>query len=266
MSKKSKVLEEIYNICVQKNDFVFHNDLVKDISKKHEFGNPFDATKIDNKSKLPKILIDNDMAPIHLGSGSHKYIKGIDKVFHHFEPIQETIEWQYNKSLLNLLNTSESNILSIANNQRILHKFVFNKDNELNDVDIIKRPKTYFPHRTKTSFSYNFGPDIKIDLSSIQIEIDLTIEFQGVVSIFEAKNGKPTNFNIYQLYHPFLYYYMAKQIPEIDGKIKEIICVYLVRRSIKKVQHLNLWAYTFENPLDITSIKFLKSRCYKLIQ
>ena len=27
--------------------------------------------------------------------------------------------------------------------------------------DISKRPKTYFPHRTKTSFEYNFGKDIK---------------------------------------------------------------------------------------------------------
>ncbi len=265
MSKKAEVLTEIFLKCQKDKNYIFDNELVKDVSKKYKFGNPFDATKIDNKSRLPKILLENDFAVIHLGNGKHQFIKGINKIYHDFEPINKTIDWQYKKSILNLLNTSESNILSVANNQRILHHFLFEKDNELNDIDIIKRPKTYFPHRTKTSFKYNFGKDITIDLTKIQIEIDLTIEFQGTVGVFEAKNGKPTNFNIYQIYHPFLYYHNAKQLSEIQGKIEKIICVYLVRQKIKKVQHINLWAYTFENPLDITSIKLLKSVCYKLI-
>jgi len=29
---------------------------------------------------------------------------------------------------------------------------------------------------------------------------------------------------------------------------------------------LKLWAYTFENPLDITTIKFLKSTSYILVE
>ena len=45
MSTKQKVLSEIYRICLKQNDFVFDNDLVKRISKKHKFANPFDATK-----------------------------------------------------------------------------------------------------------------------------------------------------------------------------------------------------------------------------
>jgi len=155
MSRKSKkitVLTELFEICKQRNDFVFHNDLVKDVCRKHGFGNPFDVTKIDNKNQLPKTLLDNDFALIHLGKGKHQFIKGIHKVFHEFEPIQTTVVWPYKKSLLNEYNTSESNILSVANNQRILHHFLFGKDTEFDSLDITKRPKTYFPHRTKTSF------------------------------------------------------------------------------------------------------------------
>jgi hypothetical protein len=264
MNKKDQVLTEIFKICQKRNNYVFHNDLVKDVSKKVGFGNPFDATKIDNKDKLPQILLDNDSAVIHLGNGKHQFIKGIDKVYHDFEPIQETLQWTYKKSLLNEYNSSESNILSVANNQRILHHFLFGKDTEFDSIDISQRPKTYFPHRTKTSFAYNFGKDLFIELENIQIEIDLTIEFQGTIGVFEGKNGKPDSFAVYQIYHPFLYYYKANQLSELQGKIKEIYGVYVVRTIENGLTNLKIWAYTFENPLDITSIKFVKSACYQL--
>lgn len=264
-SKKNQVIEELFKICNKKNNFEFHNDLVKDVCKKVGFGNPFDVTKLDNKTKLPDILVKNDCAIIHIGSGFHKFIKGINKVFHDFEPIQKTIDWNYKKSLLNQYNSSESNILSVANNQRILQHFLFEQDTEFEDVDIIKRPKTYFPHRTKTSFEYNFGNDVKLEMKNIQIEVDLTIEFQGTIGVFEGKNGKPNSFSIYQIYHPFLYYYNANKKTELKGKIKNVFCVYVVREKTKTHDTIKLWAYTFKNPFDITSIKFIKSCSYKLI-
>ncbi len=165
---------------------------------------------------------------------------------------------------LNEYNSSESNILSVANNQRILHHFLLGKDTEFEDIDISKRPKTYFPHRTKTSFSYNFGSDLHLDLENIQIEIDLTIEFQGTIGVFEGKNGKPDSFAIYQIYHPFLYYHKANQLSGIQGKIKEVFGVYVVKTIENGITNLKIWAYTFENHLDITSIKFVKSVCYQL--
>jgi type I site-specific restriction-modification system R (restriction) subunit len=78
MSKKDQVLTKLFEICQKRNNYVFDNDLVKDVSKKVGFGNPFDATKIDNKVKLPQVLRDNDFAVIHLGKGRHQFIK--DKI------------------------------------------------------------------------------------------------------------------------------------------------------------------------------------------
>ncbi|MDR1898250.1 MAG: hypothetical protein LBR10_15845 [Prevotellaceae bacterium] len=264
-NKKSLVIEELFGICSKRGHYEFHNDLVKEVSKKYGFGNPFDVTKLDNKKKLPDILLRNNYSIIHIGNGNHKFIKGIDKVFHDFEPIQQKIDWEYKKSILNQYNSSESNILSVANNQRILHHFLFGKDRELNDVDILKRPKTYFPHRTKTSFEYYFGEDTKMALKNIQIEVDLTIEFQGTIGVFEGKNGRPDSFSVYQIYHPFLYYYNANKHSELKGKIKNIYGVYVVREKEQENDTLKLWAYTFENPLDITTIKFIKSASYRLI-
>lgn len=254
-NKKHLVLLDLYRHCQARNDFVFHNDLVKEISKKHKFGNPFDATKLDCSDKLPPFFRDNNIALLHLGGGNHKFIKGIDKLYHTFEPIQEYLKWSYKKSLLNEYNDSESNILSVANNQRILHDFVFGEDLDFSTLSIDKRPKTYFPHRTKSTLQYFFESQ-EITAQNQQIEIDLTLEFNGTISIFEAKNGEPKDFNIYQIYHPFLYYHSSK-LP-----INKIICCYLVR----KAERLKLWAYTFSEPLCLDSIVFLKSREYVLVR
>lgn len=252
-NKKHSVLLDLYNHCKARNDFVFHNNLVKEFCKKHKFGNPFDATKLDSSEKLPRFFIENDICLLHLGSGNHKFIKGIDKLYHTFEPIQENIKWEYKKSLLNEYNDSESNILSVANNQRILHDFLFGVDLEFEHLDISNRPKTYFPHRTKATLQYTFENET-ILAQNQQIEIDLTLEYNGIIGVFEAKNGEPKDFNIYQLYHPFLYYHNSN-LP-----IKNIICCYLVRNE----NSLKLWAYTFSEAIRLDSIKFLKSKEYIL--
>lgn len=264
INKQKLVIEKLYDICSKEKNYIFHNDLVKNVSKEIEFGNPFTATKVDNKEMLPEKLIKNDIGIIHLGNGFHKFIKGIDKLYHNFESIREHINWKYKKSLLNKFNSSESNILSVANNQRILHDFAFGIDKEFNDIDIDNRPKTYFPHRTKTNLKYKLGNEI-INANKIQIEIDLTIEFKGTIAIFEAKNKDIDNFIIYQIYHPFLYYYNAKESPLISNKIKDIICIYVNTEEIEDITYIKLWKYTFTKPNNMDSIKFINSRCYRLV-
>lgn len=259
-NKKHLVLLDLYKYCRKNNNFAFHNDLVKDISKKNKFGNPFDVTKLDSIDKLPQFFKEQDICLLHLGGGNHKFIKGINKLYHKFEKIQNSVKWEYKKSLLNQYNDSESNVLSVANNQRILHNFLFGEDSEFANIDIEKRPKTYFPHRTKTTLKYYFENE-NIIAKNQQIEIDLTIEFNGTIGIVEAKNGNIKDFNIYQIYHPFLYYYNSN-LP-----IREIICAYLVRqKDIQNRDCMKLWAYTFSKPLRLDSIKFLKSKEYVLIR
>ncbi len=121
MGKKQIVLAELFKRCELANNYVFNNDLVEEVCKTVGFKNKFDITKLDNERLLPNILVENNFAVIHLGSGWHQFITGIDKVYHRFEPIQDYLDWEYQKSLLNEYNSSESNMLSVANNQRILH-------------------------------------------------------------------------------------------------------------------------------------------------
>jgi hypothetical protein len=92
MGKKQEVITKIFQICQQKDNFEFDNDLVEEICRQIGFKNKFDVTKLDNIKLLPQELLTNDYAIIHLGSGRHGFIKGINKLYHQFEPIQESID------------------------------------------------------------------------------------------------------------------------------------------------------------------------------
>ena len=257
MGTKQDVIAEIFEICKKKGDFVFNNEMVKSICKKFDFANPFDATKLDDTSKFPKVLTEEDYFILHLGNGMHKFVKGIKNGFHIFEEVKKDkiFDWKYRKSILNELDTSESNILSVASNQRIIHDFLYE--------DIVASPKVYNARRTKMNMSYNVGKE-KIEAVNLQMEIDLTMELHGVVTIFEGKNGFPEDFAIYQLFHPFKYYSMLKK--ENKLKVEMITCCYILRKMDKGSSILRLYNYTFEDENNMSSIKLLKNAQYNLIK
>ncbi len=257
MGKKQEAITEIFKECQKQGNYEFDNDVVRTISKKVGFGNPFDVTKLDDTKKFPNILLEKDYFIIHIGGGKHKFIKGIKNGFHSFEKIikKNVFEWKYRQSILNEYDTSESNILSVGFNQRIIHDFLYD--------DIVANPKMYSSRRTKTSLNFNIGNEA-IEARNLQMEIDLTTEYNGMVTIFEGKNNFPENFAVYQLYFPFLYYYNLQIANEL--KISDINCCYLLRKKENSQSTIRIYQYTFENPLDITSIKLLKNAQYNLIK
>lgn len=257
MGTKQDVITEIFTICKKKRSYIFDNALVKQICKKYNFGNPFDATKLDDTSKFPQILLDDDYFILHLGNGRHKFVKGIKNGFHNFEKIDENniYNWKYRKSILNEFDTSESNILSVASNQRIIHDFLYE--------DIVASPKVYNSRRTKMSLNYYVGND-KVNTENLQMEIDLTLELNGIITVIEGKNGFPENFAIYQLYHPFKYYSILKKENKLD--VKQISCCYILRKRENDNSVLRLYNYVFEDENNMASIRLLKSAQYNLIK
>lgn len=257
MGTKQDVITEIFKICKKKNDFVFDNILVKKFSKKHGFGNPFDVTKLDNTSKFPETLLKNDYFIVHLGGGKHKFVKGIKHGFHVFEKIDKknTLDWKYRKSILNEFDTSESNILSVAANQKIIQDFLYE--------DITASPKVYNARRTKMGMSYCIGKE-KILFRNLQMEIDLTMELNGVVTLFEGKNDFPKDFAVYQLFNPLKYYSVLKKENKLG--IDMITGCYILRKREEENTILRLYNYTFDDENNINSIKLLKSAQYNLIK
>ena len=96
------------------------------------------------------------------------------------------------------------------------------------------------------------------------MEIDLTMEMNGIVTIFEGKNGFPNDFSVYQLFHPFVYYSKIRE--EKNLKINEITCCYILRKRIDGSSVLRFYNYTFDDVNQISSIKLLKNAEYKLLK
>ena len=249
-SKKQTVIAHLYDRCKVRGNFVFDNNEVKAVCAEVDFGNPFDATKIDNSAGLPDSMIADDVFVVHLGRGRHQFVNGIASGYHRFEPIpdERLYQWPYRRSILNNINTSESNILSVGYNQRIIHDFLYE--------DIAASPKVYGSNRTHIPLDYRIGEDA-IVASRVQVEIDFTLEYLGAITVFEAKNGAPGDFNVFQLFNPYRYYRRATESPPVTG----INCCYLLRQD----NRLRLYLYSFEDPQNPGSIRLERNAEYTLV-
>ena len=250
MSKKQTVIARLYDICKSRGNLVFTNDEVREVAASVDFRNHFDATKIDNSAGLPNPLVADDAFVVHLGQGKHQFVYGIASGYHQFEPIPEErrYQWPYRRSILNNINTSESNILSVGNNQRIIHDFLYE--------DIAASPKAYGSNRTQIPLDYRIGA-AAISVGRVQVEIDFTLEHLGVITVFEAKNGEPSDFNVFQLFNPYRYYLRVTQSLPVTA----INCCYLLRQR----DRLRLYLYSFADPQNPGSIQLERNAEYTLV-
>ena len=265
MNKKQEVIANLYTLCKERGDLTFDNDEVRRVAAEVGFRNPFDATKWDSSASLPDALRADDVFPVHLGQGRHRFVTGIDIGYHRFEDIPEErrIQWRYRRSMLNTVNTSESNIPSVGYNQHIIHDFLYD--------DIVASTKSYRSHRTTVSLDYCIG-SVNISTRKLQLKIDFTLEYQGIITAFEAKNGFPNDFNVFQLFNPLRYYLHLIDTENLRPtenlfadkclKTPVIQCCYLLRHN----ERLRLYLYTFDDPQDPGSIHLKRSAEYTLVE
>lgn len=254
-SRKQAALEKVFQATLSRGGpLVFDNDLVKQLTGK-AFSNHFDVTKQDTSAKLPRLLRDQDLFVVHLGGGKHQFVKGIKLGYHELEPISdsETIPWKGRKSILNEMDTSEANILTFTSNQRIVHDFLYE--------DVIASPNVYVPRRTKSSFTYTVGQQA-IEATAVPVETDLTLEYLGHLTVCEAKNGRPKDFAVYQLFHPIRYYLNLQRQHRLA--ITKISGMFVNRHVTDSQTLVELRLYEFTNPDDIGSIKLVKKSRYRL--
>ena len=259
IGKKKQVLANLFSSALNTGNMFFgHAELVH-ASQAVQFRNHNDAVKIDRSSLLPDSMREKDYYLIHLGEGRYRFVKSISIGYHKFESIPEKNikPWQYRRSILNQIDTSEANILSVGMNQRILHDFLYE--------DITVTPKTYNARRTKRTLSYTLNNETVI-ANNLQMELDMTCEHQKQVTIFEGKNGLPEDFAVYQLFHPFLYFRSLQENKENPIPIKVINCCYFLRQVNKQgATTIRVYLYSFaeKNP---ASINLQRCAEYQLIE
>ena len=255
MNKKQRVLGALFKHCRERGNFVFDNELVKHYCQIVDFKNPFDATKVDRFEILPEVMHEEDgYFIIHLGLGRHQFVPQIALGYHEPEVIDdsESQTWLYKPSLLNDQDTSESNIISVCYNQLILHHFLYH--------DIVAKPLLYLPQRTQITGNYTIDLQT-VTVQKLQMEMDAVLELDGAVTIIEGKNGFPTNFAVYQLFHPYLYFDGLRRGGKLP--IRSIHCCYLQRQKRKGQTRLRLHLYRFSKR-ELASIELLRKAEYIL--
>lgn len=235
----------------------FTNADVRRVAKQVDFGNPFDATKVDAREILPQSIASKGYCIAHIGKGRHAFIPEIQHWFHDFEPIAstETIQWRYRKSLLNDLDRGEASTLSLVLNQRILHDFIYE--------DVVASPKVYIPGRTRATLTYFVG-QTKLRAESQQMEMDLVLEYQGTVTVLEAKSKFLNNFAVYQIFHPVKYYLQRAQEKQIP--IAHVNACYVLKETRRGQTQVRMYLYEFGDADRLDSIRLVRKAEYHLQQ
>jgi hypothetical protein len=255
-SAKKEVLKRLFEEFRQKG--VFTNDDVKRVAQKAGFKNPFDVTKIDSKYILPEEMRNAHYCIAHIGKGEHRFLRELQHWFHDFEPIMEgeQITWRYRQSLLNDLDRGEASVISLVLNQHILHDFVYE--------DVVASPKIYIPGRTRADLDYWVGQTF-LKTQGLQMEMDLVLEYQGVVTVFEAKSKQkfPSDFAVYQLFHPAKYYYDRLREAGMPAKVN---ACYILKQSAGRGAPLRVrfYLYEFEDFDRLDSIRLVRKAEYHL--
>ena len=255
MGKKKDILDALLADCLASGDMVFDNKKVRELGEERDFTNQFDVTKLDNKKAVSPMMIERDYFLVHLGKGRHQFVSGIDLAFHRFEEMPQGAAkvWEYRQSVLNEVNTSESNILSVAGNQGVLRDFLYGDKNAAG-------VNTYGAHRTKITAAYTIG-GAAVETEQMQIEIDMTCEKDGRVTVIEGKNGFPPEFATYQIFSPHLYYLQMQERP--NSKIKEVDCCYILREKDGGDSILRMYLYAFDGA-EMASISLKQQAEYRL--
>ena len=270
--KKSRLQDELVKFCIERDGtgqdiYIFTNDDVKRLSMPIGFRNHNDATHIDSSAGLSPLMQKENLAFVHLGTNkatkdvaSHALIRGSENCFHSFENIlhNDTTFRKYQPRPLDQLNSSEANILSLIHNHGILKDFLYPQDSKAS-------PHMYMSHRTRVIPNYKINR-VSVPANLVQIEIDMTQEYHGQVTVFEGKNwqAKRNDFAIYQLFMPFRYYY--QRMIKGDISIQTIDCCYVVRKQFKNGSDIMAYLYSFREPEEMTSIYLKKAHKYELRQ
>jgi hypothetical protein len=263
LSKKQQVLERLFLQCEQKRSYKFSNSDVKQVAATVGFGNPFDATKVDSREILPQSIRQKGYCIAHIGRGRYRFIPELQNWYHDFETIlpEEVIEWRYRKSLLNDIDRGEASALSFAFNQHILHDFIYE--------DVVASPKIYVPGRSRTTIEYTVG-STHVKAENQQLEMDMVLEYQGTVTVIEAKNkafSSFTNFAVYQLFYPIKYY--LNRAKDRNISISHINACYVLRQASSRssgVIKVRLYLYEFADPDRLDSIRLVRKAEYHLKQ
>jgi hypothetical protein len=253
--RKSEIWKHIFsthNIEINNiNDYVITADQIKICHTSwYGFSNQFEPRLLcyqHTDSARPKLFKDNNIYIITITNN-------ISLTEYLLTNINIYCKLYYSEDIeiIDIDNESESLLMKLNNNN---DTFQYNNILE----SILEERILYGPLLTglhRCSFTMNLN-NKTVNVSSVQYKIDACYETINKILIIKCKfiNSKLKSFNIKQLYYPFRELYNA------TNNAKEIICLYIHKMH----DIIHIWTYTFNDYMNMNSIKCTHYQSYKLI-
>lgn len=200
--------------------------------------------KQDTREDRPKIFCDYNLFLLPIKNGCYAILKGdgymdIPEITNEIEIYHSKLDFE-----LDTLKNANSQIqhLDFAYASSLIRTF-------MNDSSLVLtiRGRKYMPN-----FNFFVG-DNKIEVSSVQTEVDAGYEGRDKIVLVEAKNSSTSNTIIRQLYYPFRQWQQHTN--------KKVITLFF-----EKTRHdiYSIWQFEFTDPDDYNSIKLVDSGKFKI--
>jgi len=247
-------------------------------SKNLNKSNPANWIPIYKKEDLSEFLLENRLMPIRSGSGEFFFYRGniiFDLTEIEFISIpNENINQIDNFIPLSLkvdFQRNENAYLNKAIAFGIINHFVENRELKVLEKELHNKNSSRLLYgqfgKIKTSFDFSFktSKGCKLINRGFQFEMDLVLESEKEILIFEAKSGEKEtkSFSLLQLYYPLVYlelittYRKKVRTIFIDITIKGNLETYrLLEIGFKKsnfdeVNILRSYQYQIKNPKNL---------------
>jgi len=256
----------------------FNDSLQNFNSKNLNKSNPANWIPIYKKEDLSEFLLENRLMPIRSGSGEFFFYRGniiFDLTEIEFISIpNENINQIDNFIPLSLkvdFQRNENAYLNKAIAFGIINHFVENRELKVLEKELHNKNSSRLLYgqfgKIKTSFDFSFktSKGCKLINRGFQFEMDLVLESEKEILIFEAKSGEKEtkSFSLLQLYYPLVYlelittYRKKVRTIFIDITIKGNLETYrLLEIGFKKsnfdeVNILRSYQYQIRNPKNL---------------
>ncbi len=200
--------------------------------------------KQDSREDRPSIFVENDLFILPIKNGTYAIVKGegyidIPDITDDACIYQSKLDFQLETSAV---GNSEMQHLDFAYASSLIRTFVGD-----DSLVLTIRGRKYTP-----AFSFNIGKH-KIDVVSVQTEVDAGYEGRDNVVLIEAKNSKTRNTIIRQIYYPY------KQWSEYTNK--KVTTLFFEKRG----DIYSIWHFGFKDKDDYNSIYLINIKNFKII-
>ena len=196
------------------------------------------------REDVPEIMKKNGLFLLPVRNGQYVLVKGegyldIEEIKSDPIPYKRKIKWDLETVLV---GDSEMQHIDHAYAVSLLRTFI-------GDDSLVQ---TIRGRKRTPKFIFFVGKQ-KIEVESVQTEVDAGYEGKKQIVLIEAKNSNTKNTIIRQLYYPFMKW-------SADVPSKKVRNIFFEKRE----KEFMLWEYEFKKADDYNSIKLIKSSRYYL--